>query len=123
MAHEISAGPKPNIVIFRLIGDLTYADMTCDQELGLNDGHPLYILLDGAKANVGLPDGFLDGAKRSWFTNENLVHLALYLDSPLLRTIGLMVAKVTRRAEKLSLHNTHEAALHHLVKMSKTESV
>jgi hypothetical protein len=123
MSHEILPGPNANIVIFRLIGDLTYADMTCDQELGLNDGRPLYVLLDGAKTNVGLPEQFLDGAKRSWFVNENLAHLALYLESSLLRTIGLMVAKMTRRSDKLSLHDSYDAALKHLLKLEAKERV
>jgi hypothetical protein len=115
MPHEISPGPKPNILIFRVTGELNYHDMTCDEELGLNQGRPLYVLMDGSKMQVGLPENFLEGAKNSFFINPNLVHMALYLESQLLRTIANMVAKVTRRREKLSLHPSFDAAIQHLL--------
>jgi hypothetical protein len=118
MSHEILPGPKPNIVIHKIIGDLTYEAMTADEALGLNKGVPTYILLDLGDLNVGLPEGFLDGAKKSYFTNDNLVHMSIYVKSAAIRLIANMVAKITRRQGKLSLHESYDAAMQHLIDLS-----
>jgi hypothetical protein len=118
MAYEVVAGPQSNIVILRLTGDLTHEDMTCDEALGFNAGRPMYLLLDASAMHVGLPDNFLNGAKNSFFVNDSLVHMALYLESQVLRTVALMVAKVTRRQEKMSLHSSYDAALNHLLNLA-----
>jgi hypothetical protein len=115
MAHSVSQGPHPLIMVMELTGDLTHEDMVADDAIGLNNGRRLYLMLDVSKMNVGLPDGFLDGAKNSFFINPNLIHMAMYVESDLLRTIANMVAKVTRNVGKLSLHNSREAAMNHLL--------
>jgi hypothetical protein len=114
MAHNIVDGPHTDIKIFELYEDLTFADMTADKELDLDKGYPVYVLLDGSQMQVGLPADFLSGAKQSWFTNPNLAHLAVYLESAMLRTIAQMVAKITKRRDKLTLHDSRAAALAHL---------
>lgn len=119
MAHTISPGPKPSIMLMELTGDLTYQDMMSDDEIGLNENQQLYLMLDVSKMNVGLPDGFLDGAKNSFFVHPNLIHMAMYVESDLLRTIANMVAKVTRNVGKLSLHSSREAAIHHLLDLTE----
>jgi hypothetical protein len=119
MAHTILSGPQPNIVIMELQGELTWEDMTADEALGLDRGQPLYVMLDASRVSVALPENFLDGAKHSYFTNPNMAHMALYVESDLLRTIATMVAKITRRREKISLHSSQEAAIAHLQKLAK----
>ncbi|MBC8171819.1 MAG: hypothetical protein H7X77_09100 [Anaerolineae bacterium] len=119
MAHEITQGPRPNIKICKITESLTHADMTCEDDLGLNDGVPLYVLLDVSIMNVGLPENFLNGAKNSFFIHPNLVHMAMYTESNLLTTIGNMVAKLTQRKEKLSIYSSYDAALKHLLKLAK----
>jgi hypothetical protein len=119
MAHEIMPGPNPNIMIMRLSNSLTFEDMTADEELGLNEGRPLYVLLDASNIDIALPDNFLSGARQSYFINDNLQHMALYVKSAWLKAIGEMVAKLTRRREKLSVYNSYEAAMAHLVKLEK----
>jgi hypothetical protein len=114
MAHTISPGPQANIVVMDLIGELTWEDMTADEALGLNGNQPMYIMLDASRISVSVPENFLDGAKKSYFTNPNMAHMALYVESDLLRTIAIMVAKVTRRREKISLHTSREGAIAHL---------
>lgn len=122
MAHKISTGPHPDIVIMDLIGELEYGDMTADEGLGLNKGRPLYVMLDASKISVALPDGFIDGARHSYFVNPNMAHMALYVESGMLRTIGTMVAKLTRRQDKLSVHESREKAMAHLQKLMKQSS-
>lgn len=119
MSYEILPGPRPNIVVHKIIGDLTYDAMTADEGLGLNKGVPMYVLLDLGELNVGLPEGFLDGAKKSYFTNDNLAHMSIYVRSAAIRLIANMVAKVTRRQGKLSLHESYEAAMQHLLDLTK----
>jgi hypothetical protein len=114
MAHKILSGPQPNIVLMELSGELNWEDMTCDEELGFNRNKPMYLMLDASRMSVNLPENFLDGAKQSFFTNDNLVHMALYLESDLLRVVANMVAKITRRKEKMSLHTSREGAIAHL---------
>jgi hypothetical protein len=119
IAHQITPGPQSDIVICSIQGELTYDDMTCVEELGLNEGRPVYILLDVTKMEGGLPPDFLDGARKSWFTHENTAHLALFADSHILRMVGTMVAKLTRRADKLSTHETYAGALGHLQQLAR----
>lgn len=117
MSYEILPGPHPDIRIMKIVDDLTYEAMTADEELGLNQGQPRWVLLDVAEMNAGLPDDFLSGARRSYFVNPNLAHLALHIRSGVLRTIAGMVAKLTRRKDKLSLHDSYDKAMTHLLKL------
>jgi hypothetical protein len=119
MAHEITLGPRPNIKICTITESLTHDDMTCEADLGLHGSTPLYVLLDVSQMDVGLPPNFLDGAKHSFFLHPNLVHMAMYTESNLLTHIGNMVAKLTQRREKLSIHTSYDAALNQLLSMAK----
>jgi len=118
MAHEIQPGPQPNIVLMRLYGELTKADLLCDEELGLNTGKNMLVLVDASEMDIGLPAGFMDGKRESFFMNPNLQHVALYTTSWLLNSAAKMLGKLTRQREKLSVHDTHEAALNHLIDMA-----
>jgi hypothetical protein len=117
MGYEILPSPHPDISILRIANDLTNEDMTTDEQLGLNQGRPRWILLDAADMNVGLPDDFLTGVRKSFFVNPNLVHLSIYIKSSILRSVALMVAKITRRQDKLTLHSTYDEALAYLMKL------
>src|SRR3990172_2069411 len=121
MPHEISPGPHPNIVIQRIYDELTHDDMATDDELGLDKGRLLYVLLDVSKMDVSLPDRFLDGAKNSFFVHPNLRHMALYTTSNMLASIAKMVAKLTKREGKLSIHGDYQSALNHLLKLIELE--
>jgi hypothetical protein len=117
MSHEILPSPQPDITVMRIFSDLTNEAMEADEEMGLNAGRPVWVLLDVANMNVGLPDDFLTGVRRSFFINPNLMHLSIYVKSSILRNVALMVAKITRRQDKLSLHDTYDKALAHLYKL------
>jgi hypothetical protein len=118
MAHEIQPGPQPNIVVMRLYGELTKADLLVDEELGLNKGQNILVLVDASEMDVGLPAGFMDGNRESFFMNTNLRHVALYSTSWLLNSVAKMLGKLTRQRDKLSVHDTREAALSHLTKLA-----
>ncbi len=121
MAHIITLGPHPDIVLMDIIENLEYADMMADEELGLNEGKPLYVMLDVSKMIVGLPEKFLEGARQSFFINDNLIHMSMHVESNVLRTLANMVAKVTNRKNKLSLHDSREKAIAHLLGLIEGE--
>lgn len=117
MPYEIYPSPRDNIIVCKLINELTYPDMMIVEPLGLELA-PRYILLDASEISIGLPEHFLEGARESFFTHPNMQHLALFVKSQLLVMTGLMVAKLTRRADKLSVHKTFDDAMQHLVRLS-----
>jgi hypothetical protein len=117
MPYEIHPSPRDNIVVCKIIDELTYPDMMIVEPLGLDRG-PRYILLDASDMSIGLPENFLEGARHSFFVHDNMQHLALYVKSQLLGMTGQMVAKLTRRADKLSVHKTFDEALNHLISLS-----
>jgi hypothetical protein len=114
MAHEVKAGSLPGIVIQKILDPYNIKDMTAVESLGLDKGKR-WILLDVSEMSIGLPENFLEGARNSYFLHENMMHMALYTKSDLLATIGRMVAKLTHRQDKLSVHQSFEAAETHLV--------
>ena len=118
MAHEILPGPAENILLMRLHGELTKADLLCDDELSLNDGKLMYVLIDASDMDIGLPAGFMDGKRESFFLNPNLQHVALYTTSWLLNSAAKMLSKITRQREKLSVHESREAAMTHLLTLA-----
>jgi hypothetical protein len=118
MAHEIQPGPQSNILLLRLYGELTKEDLLCDDELGLNDGKTLFVLVDASDMDIGLPAGFMDGKRESFFLNPNLQHVALYTTSWLLSSAARMLGKITRQREKLSVHDSREAAMTYLLTLA-----
>ena len=118
MTHVIESGPEPNIRLMRLQGELLKADLLCDDELGLNTGTPVFVLVDASEMDIGLPAGFMDGKRESFFMNPNLQHVALYSTSWLLNSAAKMMGKLTRQRDKLSVHDTREAAMEHLKNMA-----
>ena len=114
MGRQIIATNHPNIRQIEIHQELTHDDMTCDADLDLDKGFPIWILLDVSDMSITLPDEFIDGARHSFFMSPNLQHMAIYCRSALLRSVALMVAKLTRRKEKLSVHATMEQAQAHL---------
>lgn len=118
MAHTISKGPRPDIVIMDIVENVEFEDMTATEALGLNN-RQLYVMLDISNMSIGLPENFLEGAKNSYFIHDNLIHLSIHVRSHPLRLIANMVAKITNNPGKLSLHESREAALQHLQNMPR----
>lgn len=120
MAHEVMQGPHPFLKIIRLYGDVEHEDLTCADEVGLNEGHPIYLLTNAAKINVGLPEKFLDTIRHSMLSNPNLAHDAVFMpDSPAMSTVAQMAIKLTRSQKKVSLHRKYEEAQDHLLRLIK----
>jgi hypothetical protein len=67
--------------------------------------------------NVSLPEKFLNGARHSWFVNPNMRHVAVCCNSSMLRAIAQLVAKLTDRQDRLSMHSSYQAALDYLLKL------
>lgn len=114
MGHYFVPTKHPNLVQMKITGHLNYEDMTCEDELGLNE-KPVWVILDVIGMNISLPEGFLSGARHSWFVNPNTQHLALVVSSGFIKSVGLMVAKVTRRRDRLTVYDSVEAAETHLL--------
>lgn len=119
MAYEILPSPNPNIVCLRLYGDVVAEDMTLNTEIGLDKGKPVYVLVDASELSLALPANYLDTARNSFFINPNLAHMAVFTGSSMLDAIGNMIAKLTRKRERLSLHKSRDEALNHLLKLVK----
>jgi hypothetical protein len=118
MAHEVQQGPHPFFKILYLRGDITHEDMTCVDEVGLNEGHPIYLLTDAAGMNAGMPDKFLETIRESLLYSPNLAHNAVYLpDSPVISTLAQMLIKLTRTQKKVSLFRNLDEAQDHLMKL------
>jgi hypothetical protein len=122
MVHTISAGPFPNIKIMQIVDSVTYEAMAAVDELGLNQGQPMYILLDISQMTTSLPDDFLGGARNSFFIHPNMAHTAMFTQSTALATLAKMISKLTRRKDKLTIHGSYQDALNHLLALSKQPS-
>ncbi|MBL8118839.1 MAG: hypothetical protein J0L63_11505 [Anaerolineae bacterium] len=120
MGHEILEGPNPHIRYLRIYGRLVAEDMVKAEDLGLNL-KPIYIAMDITSMELNLPKHFLDFARESFFVHPNMKHLAVYVQSSLLNSIALTIARVTDRADKLSLHSTWESALIEVENRTKSQ--
>ena len=116
MAHEIYPGPNSHIVVMRYRGALTAEDLSTDKELGL-DQKPFWMVLDASEMDVALPENFLTSVRESFFVHPNMRHLSLVLHSSLLKTVAVMVGKITHRQDRLSVFDDYDAALANAVKL------
>jgi hypothetical protein len=117
MAHEMLPGPHPNISVIRLIGEMAKTDFAISDELGLPGGRSTYLLIDTSSFNLGLPDNFLELSRNSYLLDPNFKHAAVYAPTVWIRSLGNMVAKLTRQRHKLSMHDSFESAMAHLQEM------
>jgi hypothetical protein len=117
MGHELIPGPRPEIMIIRAMGDVEYDDMVISDELGLNKGRQVYVLIDTRELSLSMPENFIEGARNSYYTHENLKHAAVLTSSVLVSTLVKMVAKLTRNKDKLSIHTDYDAAIAHLERL------
>lgn len=115
MAYTIVSSTHPHITHVRFTDLLTQDDLHSDEALGLNAGRLTGVLLDVRTMKLDLPEGFTSGVQTSFFINPNLLHLAVVIESPLLRSVALMAAKMMKQRDKLSLHDTLESAETHLL--------
>ncbi len=117
MAHEISTGPHPNLVVIRIYGELEAADLNVNSELGLGSGRPIYLLADLSRMGLGIPENFLDSARKSAFSHPDVKHTAVYLKSGAIAALAKAVSKLTRQQDKVTSLTSYEEAESHLLKL------
>lgn len=121
MAYDIKAGAYANMYILTYTGLLENDDLLISNELHLGEGQPIYLLVDLRNMSDGLPDRFLETVVQSYVTHPNLAHLATCTNSRLLRMAAFMVTKVTRTSDRLTIHDTYEAAETRLIEEMKRD--
>lgn len=119
MAHTVLPTKHPNIAHIQMLGALTHEDMTCDAELGLGTGKPIFLLCDTLHMSLQLPEGFFDSARIGFLVHPDLQHLAVVTNSKLLKGVGLAAATLSSRREKMSMHDSIEDAEAHVLAMIK----
>lgn len=119
--HTVTHDAHCDLAILTYTGDLEAAELPIDDELRLNAGHKVYILVDVSGMNNGLPDGFLETIQRSFVIHPNIGHIAVYITSSVLRIAAGMVIKVARLQNKATIHSSYEASYDHLVRLMRLE--
>ena len=110
MAHTIIPTKHPHIAHIKMSGDLTYEDMTCDTELGLGQGKPIFVICNLQRMNLNLPDTFVEHARMSFIINPDLQHVAVITTSKLMRSVALTAAALSARRAKISVHDSEADA-------------
>lgn len=110
MAFTITAGSHPDFYILNIIGDLTNEDMVIMDDLHLNEGRVIYILVNKAEMSNKLPDDFVERLPMSFVVHPNVGHIACYAPSAILRIAGYMVANITHLQKKITIHRTYDEA-------------
>lgn len=110
MSYEILDRPHPNIVCLRVYDSMEVDDMLIDDELGLNDDKPMWLVIDASDVGMELPSDFLNTAAHSFYVHHNLQFVSLYLTNRVLENIARMVNKITRR-NHFQVFSSYAAAL------------
>lgn len=119
MAHTIVPAKHPHIAHIRITGDLTPDDMTCDAELGLGSGKPVFVICDVLNMNLHFPDAFVENARTGFLVHPDLQHVAVITKSKLIRSVGLAAAALSARRDRVSMHDSEDDAEAHLLGMIK----
>ena len=119
MPHAVLPSMHPNIAHVQMSGTVTPEDMTCDAELGLGTGKPVYVLLEILNINKNLPDNFSHNSQIGFLVHSDLQHMAVVTKSGLLRSITLIGATLASRRDKISLHDTVPEAEVYLLALIK----
>jgi len=120
LAHTIQPGPLPNIVIVIGYSELTKADISLSSEsLGLDQGQK-YLLIDGTKLQLAVPEDFLNVVRQTPLAHPNCVHVAVVLKSELLKNVAGATAKVLRIKQKMSYFTNYDEALKPITALAQT---
>lgn len=120
MAHTIENGSIDTLKILILHGDLTSADMTQVEALGL-DQRKLVLLVDASRLSFKLPPDFLDGARRSVLTHPNCLHVALYVKSDMMKNIAVMSAAMMGMSGRITVFKDYQQALKHITALAAAQ--
>lgn len=120
-AHVIlTPGPYPHFYILAYRDELMYEELFLDEPLHLNEGHPVYILIDTSAMYNRLPENFMQGIVRSFIINPNIAAMAVYIPSIPLRVVAHMVVNALRLHKKVSIFQTYHDAYAHLIARMQT---
>lgn len=118
MPHDVLAGKHPDIVVLRYFGDIEANDIiTNPEELHLHEGHAKYLLADAGSVHPVVPEKMWERVQQSIIGHDNLLHIAIFVKSGVLRVLMGAVIKLTRQRNRISLHETFEQAEAHLLKL------
>ena len=123
MAHTVLPARHPNIAHIQMSGDIMPEDMTCERELGLGTGKPVYVLLEILNVNSHLPDHLVDTARIGFLVHPDLQHMAVVTKSSLIKSLALIGATLSTRRDKASLHDTVSEAEAHVLGMIKRQGL
>jgi hypothetical protein len=81
MAYTIMPGSHADFYILTYAGTLETDDLLVADELHLNEGRPIYLLIDTARMRDGLPDQFLETIMKSFVVHPNVAYMSVYITS------------------------------------------
>lgn len=122
MSLKITTGPLPNIVCLTATGALELADMNPTPLLGL-DEMPKYVYVDASQLNLGVPEGFLTGARQSPLLHPNCLFAVVYVRSELLKNVMMAGAKLGRVHHKVKFFTNSDEAMAHLVALAENKQL
>jgi len=115
MAHEVTQGSHPRLVIARMYGTIDGDDLVPNpDEFKLNEG-ATYVLIDSADIHIAVPENFLQAVRNNILAHPNMRHMAVVTQSSGLRVLANMVSKLLRKQGRVSVHETFAAAESHLL--------
>jgi hypothetical protein len=118
MSFEILTSSHPGIVKMRYFGDLEAADIISNvSQLNIPAGKPFYMVVDAGGLNMGLPDFFLEAARKSIINHPDVMHMAVYVPQAWLRSIINMIIKLMRSRGRLTVHESMAAAEQHVMQL------
>ncbi len=123
MAHTVLPAKHPSIAYLQMSGDIAPEDLTCDAELGLGAGKPIYVVLEVLNINSHLPDNFVDTARVGFLVHPDLQHMAVVTKSNLIKSMALIGATLSTRRDKTSVHDTVADAEAHVLGMIKRQGL
>ena len=118
MPFEILVSPHPSIVKIHYFGDLEANDIISNvRQLNMEEGKPIYLLVDAGDMHPGLPDHFLEAARKSIINHPDVRHMAVYVPQAWLRSILTMILKLLRSRGQLSVHDSMASAEQHMLQL------
>jgi hypothetical protein len=110
MPCSVTQGSHPDFYILTYTGQLQTKDLQVDDDVHLNEGRKIYLLVDISRMEHRLPDRYVEHIMKCFLVHPNLRFLAGFVSSMPLRVVSNMVVKLTRQQNKVSLHDSYEGA-------------
>ena len=122
MAYEILPRPHPSIALVHMFSEIEEEDFRLGDALELDKGNPVYLLVDTTGTAITLPPNFMENVRSSALFDDNLAHVAVFTRSATVCAVVRVMCRLTGQTHKVSLHDSREAALNHLLALVGAES-